>query len=70
MIFLFYLLISLPLYAVSEACKNVKSGIRYVNACLHKEEEEESLACETIQEIVQMFCTSGLSIARVKFKIK
>ena len=40
-----------------------------MNACLH-EEEEESLACETIEEIVQMFCTSGLSIARVKFNTK
>ena len=27
------MLISLPLYAFSEMCKNVKSGIRYVNAC-------------------------------------
>ena len=40
-----------------------------MNACLH-EEEEESLACDTIEEIVQMFCTSGLSIARFKFNIK
>ena len=70
MLFLFYLLISLPLYVVSEVCKNVKSDIRYGNACLHEEEKEESLECETIKEIVQMFCTSRLSIGRVKFNIK
>ena len=50
-------------------CKNVKSDIRYVNACLN-EEEEESFACKIIEEIEQMFCTSELSIARVKFNIK
>ena len=50
-------------------CKNVKSDNRYVNAYLH-EKEQESVACEIIEEIVQMFCTSGLSIARVKCNIE